>query len=688
MEKLIEIICTLFIGIASLLVLYRALFGGKARTRNKQLKTRRGSRPGYGSSSFESNLQSNGKDNKALHEMEGYLTKRGSKIRHWRKRYFLTKGDGRLRFAASKEDIYRNLKGIIHVQKVSVMVIEGRLHTFQVTGTSGVSYLLSASSDEEAQKWIICLSRQLVQNKQHSVEMDDAADFHSALSDPNSSAPVKHVLDVQLHGFKASDDVPPSSGRRERHYCVVFKVKSDTHNLSTMPVGQSHTIKGSVGIGTEMVWEEEKHNRFSWQFQDHVAKECMECLSTAASTKMVNYIQSNADVRYRGLPTTLTCQLWETTMLRNRKIGSGTIGLVDLFGFRKMESAANKCSWPLFNNEIRIGEVKISLKYESKQASGKVPFLTCSKREMTHIGTENRKLERIATAQRFYDKFLKDGNRAWDAFYEERGDTEVETGNWEHSAQYGGQIRKVTFRSLTHSPIGPPSTMSTSHQHVEFTEDQKSLTFRRKVVLHDIPYGDCFTVQQVTIVGFDDAGSLCINDYLAVPFSKGCMFKSKILTNSFSGVRESTEAMYRSFTNAMMSRKSLSVGSVDELSIRPHSLFDDTVALEEIFENQRISLVLGWGAGHLLPTDRCRFSNRSGDTELHFTTINAPENWEWTSSWKIDYAYTDCDDEGWSYATDFPRFRSHLQKGKSNTRKLGFSVRRRRWIRTLCKVQP
>ncbi|RHZ34452.1 hypothetical protein DYB31_013232, partial [Aphanomyces astaci] len=118
--------------------------------------------------------------------------------------------------------------------------------------------------------------------------------------------------------------------------------------------------------------------------------------------------------------------------------------------------------------------------------------------------------------------------------------------------------------------------------------------------------------------------------------------------------------------------------------VRMCSIVDEEVALEEIFENQRMHIFGKWGPNYLWPTDRSRFSNRQGDKELSFNKVECPEHWTWTSEWKVDMKYTECDEEGWSYATDFPRFKYHLAKGKSNARKVGSSVRRRRWVRTMC----
>ncbi|KAJ0390605.1 hypothetical protein P43SY_005070 [Pythium insidiosum] len=172
------------------------------------------------------------------------------------------------------------------------------------------------------------------------------------------------------------------------------------------------------------------------------------------------------------------------------------------------------------------------------------------------------------------------------------------------------------------------------------SEDDDRLVLESRLELYDVPFGDCFTVETSFVVERDtSSGRLLARARIGIPFSKSTMFKGKI-----------------------------------------------TVALEEIFENQRVSIFGKWGPNHLLPTDRARFTNRNGDVSLSFEQIVLPPNWVWTSPWKIDKSYTECDEEGWSYATDFPRFKSHLARGKSSNKRLGASVRRRRWIRMMAYV--
>ncbi|GBG70050.1 hypothetical protein CBR_g4878 [Chara braunii] len=105
---------------------------------------------------------------------------------------------------------------------------------------------------------------------------------------------------------------------------------------------------------------------------------------------------------------------------------------------------------------------------------------------------------------------------------------------------------------------------------------------------------------------------------------------------------------------------------------------------EEMFENQRYSLLGGWGSkwpGHLLPTDPGRFSNR--DNSRYSQTmlqIPLPRGWKWSSDWQIDkQAYVDKD--GWYYGKDFGNMPWPPPSPRSRTRGPLDLVRRMRRVR-------
>ncbi|RLN99052.1 hypothetical protein DYB28_011352, partial [Aphanomyces astaci] len=70
------------------------------------------------------------------------------------------------------------------------------------------------------------------------------------------------------------------------------------------------------------------------------------------------------------------------------------------------------------------------------------------------------------------------------------------------------------------------------------------VTFQIKVQLHDIPYGDIFTVEHsMTLTKSSPSNNNGVSVkvrlvYLAIPFSSGCMFKSKILSQTKTATHE------------------------------------------------------------------------------------------------------------------------------------------------------
>mmetsp|Transcript_19523 Transcript_19523/g.37692 ORF Transcript_19523/g.37692 Transcript_19523/m.37692 type:complete len:591 (-) Transcript_19523:700-2472(-) len=119
---------------------------------------------------------------------------------------------------------------------------------------------------------------------------------------------------------------------------------------------------------------------------------------------------------------------------------------------------------------------------------------------------------------------------------------------------------------------------------------------------------------------------------------------------------------------------------------------------EEFFENERFQPFRGFGStfpGHLLPTDRNRWSDRSGTMLVSTTTTTqdnedffgvaprAPRGWCFVDDWRVDItglAEHRVDEDGWSYAFDFTflEFPPSVNSNKATTTTF---VRRRRWTR-------
>lgn len=366
------------------------------------------------------------------------------------------------------------------------------------------------------------------------------------------------------------------------------------------------------------------------------------------------------------------------------------------------------------------------------------PFLVSKEEERSVLG-EYELHPSVKDGLHFFDLYYANNSqKRWEGYYKAGGDSEHEYGEWTDSPEFGGQVRTIKYRAQSNSSLGPPSTSATQSQHVYFNNkkenaDPDHFVLETKMALHDVPYGDSFTIETVFEVTREGDGKLIVRAYIGIPFSKSTMFKGKIASATKEGMIKSTKLLFEELKKALDKDASGGSGGAGEVlsngvaarnsealvapvgdavvgrnsdvgANRPsggappaprravlaryNSNLDGSVALEEIFENQRVSIFGKWGPNHLLPTDRERFTNRSGDVELSFEQITLPPHWIWTSPWKIDKNYTECDDEGWSYATDFPRFKLHLARGKSSMKRLGASVRRRRWIRMMCYVPP
>ena len=111
----------------------------------------------------------------------------------------------------------------------------------------------------------------------------------------------------------------------------------------------------------------------------------------------------------------------------------------------------------------------------------------------------------------------------------------------------------------------------------------------------------------------------------------------------------------------------------------------------EVFENERyqppIGTQGGWGStypGHLLPTDRARYSNEAGDMGFNreLEEIEPDPGCEFQGGWRLDRSYTQMDTAGWSYGMDFWVLNEKLRKNASLGKATAACfTRRRKWVR-------
>ncbi|XP_054281317.1 tectonin beta-propeller repeat-containing protein-like [Macrosteles quadrilineatus] len=118
------------------------------------------------------------------------------------------------------------------------------------------------------------------------------------------------------------------------------------------------------------------------------------------------------------------------------------------------------------------------------------------------------------------------------------------------------------------------------------------------------------------------------------------------------------------------------VGSDRQIYVHVHGLDIPIRIKEESYENQRWSPIQGFGK-HMLPTDRYRWSTKDGLTERRLDKIRLPSMaWQWEGDWHIETTLDgqQLDDDGWTYAVDFPAT-------YHSTKQWSSCVRRRKWVR-------
>ncbi|KAJ9559357.1 hypothetical protein OSB04_013971 [Centaurea solstitialis] len=108
-----------------------------------------------------------------------------------------------------------------------------------------------------------------------------------------------------------------------------------------------------------------------------------------------------------------------------------------------------------------------------------------------------------------------------------------------------------------------------------------------------------------------------------------------------------------------------------------------SIVVEEVFENQKHSSLLGWNIRRpsFRGNDPGRWSNRNFSYSSNdFYEPPLPPGWTWTSAWMIDKSDS-VDADGWAYARDYqsllwPPTPQNASKSSHD------NIRRRRWVRT------
>ncbi|KAK9803004.1 hypothetical protein WJX73_009310 [Symbiochloris irregularis] len=181
---------------------------------------------------------------------------------------------------------------------------------------------------------------------------------------------------------------------------------------------------------------------------------------------------------------------------------------------------------------------------------------------------------------------------------------------------------------------------------------------------------------------------------LAAAFNKSSMMASLGFGSRSSLNREAAGAAPES--------AGVSKGAADDIANRTDSAALDDVdeqvpRLEEMYEHERYSpFTLAWGhryPGYFLPTDKVGHwgvlnGKDAGKDLSKFDEVapKLPKGWKWLEDeWLVDMGglgQACIDNEGWSYAVDFPWLHQPPNPGAGRFKRVRDYVRRRRWIRT------
>ncbi|GAQ87567.1 C2 domain-containing protein [Klebsormidium nitens] len=173
------------------------------------------------------------------------------------------------------------------------------------------------------------------------------------------------------------------------------------------------------------------------------------------------------------------------------------------------------------------------LKTPPRPAAALEPFL--SEEKLTEIIQDTLPI----TAADFFDYYYSDESDLTEQFrIGSRKDTNLQAERWQPSEQYGGLVRKVTFRFLCTSPMCPYDSAMTDWQHVMYDERDQVLTLEVISQAHDIPFASFFEVQNKFIVKTAGPSSCDVTAYTGVHFKKFFMLAGKIRSGALAECKD------------------------------------------------------------------------------------------------------------------------------------------------------
>ncbi|KAG0611574.1 hypothetical protein M758_7G150700 [Ceratodon purpureus] len=150
-------------------------------------------------------------------------------------------------------------------------------------------------------------------------------------------------------------------------------------------------------------------------------------------------------------------------------------------------------------------------------------------------------VELPCTAEEYFAVCLKDESQFMQMYCDNRKDSELQIEKWEDSEQYGGLVRKVTYRSICRSPMCPPDTAVTVWQHAALSSDKKVLIFEAVSQIHDVPFGTYFEVHAKWTFMTKSKSMCSLNVRVGAHFLKWCFMQSKIKSGTVLEMKQDAE---------------------------------------------------------------------------------------------------------------------------------------------------
>jgi len=117
------------------------------------------------------------------------------------------------------------------------------------------------------------------------------------------------------------------------------------------------------------------------------------------------------------------------------------------------------------------------------------------------------------------------------------GDIDIETSQWQSSAEDGGLTRCITYIHPINVPMAPPRAGATKQQRLT-KYGTHGVVLETNTVVNDLPKTDCFVVEDRILLESTDDGGIILSAWFNIRFTKKTVFKSIIEKTTASEFQE------------------------------------------------------------------------------------------------------------------------------------------------------